>query len=226
MASRADLRYRLGGMGALDAVAFAVLGCALAAAVPEAHAERTEPPSPASDPAPAGPPTPAPDPVGEPPAWPKGSVMELTWRVSAVSSAGSADPMKAVELMVAIGELSRTIRLAPRAGTLLSRNQPVCLTTLRHRASALATLTRPEVAKIAFSHDATTGYLARRGSSGDVLVVDEWERGSCVRNNRMMKVCPRSQTAVAMLPIPPGIKVHEALVEVDDDGISHPIECR
>lgn len=215
-------------MGALDAAA--LLACAALAAAGPAYAERTAPPdapmSPADRAALPGPGE-EPDPA-EPPAWPRGSVMELTWRVSALTNAGSGSESKAIELMVSVGEVSRTIRLAPRAGAVVARNQPVCLTTLRHRAGPAAALAKPEVAKIAFDRDATTGYLVRRGSTGDVLVVDEWEqsRNACLRNNRPVKPCPRAQSAVAMLPIPPGIKFHEALVEVDSDGIAHPIECK
>jgi len=157
------------------------------------------------------------------PAWPTDSgVLLLAWQVApdSVPDPHNPDLLRApVTLEASIGAVTRRIALAPQFGALHPYNQPFCKTDAYP-------LGKHEVAKITFYEGGAGGYLVRRGPD-DVVAVVAWEQsdGACPDAHGEPAGCPRRETAVFRMHVPPLRAIHEVIDEVDERGTVHTLDC-
>lgn len=157
------------------------------------------------------------------PPWPSGDHLVLTWRISVPP--GAPEPAFGVELIATIGDVARRVPLSLHFGRFVPRNQTFCAGQIRDGAPP-PKLGKDELAAIAFGQPPDAGYVVRRTAAGDSLVIDAWTQrsGGCVLGNREYNPCPRSRHVIALMHTPPGIKVEQRIIAVDDTG-DHPFRC-
>ena len=87
-------------------------------------------------------------------------------------------------------------------------------------------LARGEVAKITFYEGGAGGFLVRR-SGDNALVVIEWELGdgACTDRKGNMVPCAQSEQRVVSFHVPPGVKIHQRILQVDPEGVAHAFGC-
>jgi len=167
---------------------------------------------------------------GEPwldtPAWPAHATrMELTWLVHPELPAQPNQlPRAPVELVVSIGDIARTVALAPQVGALRARYQPRCATP---REPAAFPLLSGELAKITFDAAGYGGFLVRRAGDDAVAVLGwELEDGACAGKHGEPAPCPRRDKLVMKLHVPAGVTIEERLVRVDARGARRAFACK
>jgi hypothetical protein len=148
--------------------------------------------------------------------------MQLTWVIAPPSVPMPEDPdslQQPVTLEVTMGSAIRKVELAPKFGSFRPSEQSVCT-------SATSPLPPGTVSEIAFYEGGSVGYRVKRPDRGQ-LVILAWSQvdGVCPSSSGLAP-CPASEKPpISTLQIPPGVKVSEAIVEVDGNGVRHPFDC-
>ena len=148
------------------------------------------------------------------PAWPASGAASLTWRVYPADPTSIKAPM---EVVVAIGGVQRTVKLAPQLGQMPAIYEHMCGETA-------FPLKRGEVAQITFEEGGFGGFVAR--VDGTELEIVEWNEsdGLCGSVNKPVP-CPRHDTLAARMHVPDGVKLVEHIELVDAHGARRPFSC-
>jgi hypothetical protein len=129
----------------------------------------------------------------------------------------ATDAKAPVELVVAIGGVQRSVKLAPQLGQLPAMYQHAC-------GAHTFPLRRGELAQIAFEEGGFGGFVAR--VDGTALEIFEWNQsdGACDSHGQQV-ACPRHDKLAARMHVPAGVKLVEHLEVVDGKGARHPFGC-
>jgi hypothetical protein len=147
------------------------------------------------------------------PAWPASGAASLTWRVSPADRNAKSP----VELVVAIGGVQRSVKLAPQLGQMPAIYEHVCDSTA-------VPLRRGEVAQLTFEEGGFGGYVAR--VTGSALEIVEWNMSDGMCGTLAKPVpCPRHDTLAARMHVPEGVKLVEHVELVDKHGARRPFVC-
>lgn len=158
------------------------------------------------------------------PAWPAGATeLTVTWLVYPILDGREPETTKApLQLVLTIGGVSRIVELPPQFGALSPLNEPVCA----GKVMMAYPLERGEVAKITFYEGGAGGFLLRRAGA-EALALVGWEQsdGACPDREGLPTVCPRKDRRVLQLHVPRAVTIHEEILEVDEHGERHPLDC-
>ena len=148
------------------------------------------------------------------PEWPSaGGAASLTWRVYPAAK----DAKSPVEVVVAIGGVQRSIKLAPQLGQMPAMYEHAC-------GARTFPLQRGELAQVAFEEGGFGGFVARVDDTA--LEIVEWNLsdGACDVHGQPGP-CPRHDKLAARMHVPAGTKLVEHLELVDGNGARHPFGC-
>jgi len=149
------------------------------------------------------------------PEWPAtGGAASLTWRVYPADPSSAKSP---VDVVVSIGGVKRTIKLAPQLGQMPAMYEHAC-------GSTAFPLKRGEVAQLTFEEGGFGGFVTRVDDTA--LEIVEWNLsdGACDVHGQPAP-CPRHDKLAARMHVPAGTKLVEHVQLVDEHGAPHPFKC-
>lgn len=158
------------------------------------------------------------------PAWSESSKdtrILLLWDVGEVrkSKDPNALPLRPVDVVLQLGDVTRRIKVPAEYGGLSPYNQVICKTSAYP-------LGGNEVAKLTFYEGGAGGYAVERPAD-DVLEIYHWAQtdGACQNAKGEMVACPRSHDLVAKLHIPKGVVVGGGAIFTTDGGKQSKLAC-